>query len=201
LGDEGQKNMDPDFTIYSLDAYASDLIDQTAQLLFQEFSEHGPNAWPTLADALAEVHESLGPGRISRVAMAEGRVLGWIGAIPQYDGHVYELHPLVVHSKHRRKGIGSLLIQDLEMIVRERGGITLWLGSDDEDERTSIGGMDLYPNVLENLASMTNLGSHPFQFYLKNGFSLIGVLPDANGYGKPDIFMAKRVSGPNASRI
>jgi len=25
------------------------------------------------------------------------------------------------------------------------------------------------------------------------GFVIVGVLPDANGFGKPDIFMAKRV--------
>ena len=33
------------------------------------------------------------------------------------------------------------------------------------------------------------------EFYLKVGFSLVGVLPDANGPGKPDIFLAKRVGG------
>ena len=34
---------------------------------------------------------------------------------------------------------------------------------------------------------------HPFAFYRKLGFVLAGVLPDANGRGKPDIFMAKRL--------
>jgi aminoglycoside 6'-N-acetyltransferase I len=34
---------------------------------------------------------------------------------------------------------------------------------------------------------------HPYEFYKKVGFTIVGVLPDANGFGKPDIFMAKRV--------
>ncbi len=38
-----------------------------------------------------------------------------------------------------------------------------------------------------------NLHGHPYEFYLKNGFSIVGAVPDANGYGKPDIIMAKRV--------
>jgi aminoglycoside 6'-N-acetyltransferase I len=31
------------------------------------------------------------------------------------------------------------------------------------------------------------------EFYRKLGFVIVGVVPDANGPGKPDILMAKRV--------
>ncbi|MQC25305.1 MAG: N-acetyltransferase, partial [Chloroflexi bacterium] len=37
-------------------------------------------------------------------------------------------------------------------------------------------------------------GGHPFEFYQRCGFVLVGMLPDANGPGRPDIYMAKRVS-------
>jgi len=32
------------------------------------------------------------------------------------------------------------------------------------------------------------------------GFEIIGVLPDADGFGKPDIFMAKRIKDCAAMR-
>ena len=38
--------------------------------------------------ALKEVQESFGEDRISRVAVSDvGSVLGWIGAIREYEGH------------------------------------------------------------------------------------------------------------------
>jgi aminoglycoside 6'-N-acetyltransferase I len=57
---------------------------------------------------------------------------------------------------------------------------------------TTPSGVDLYPDVLGHLADLKNLRGHPYEFYSKLGFSLIGAMPDANGWGKPDIYMAKR---------
>jgi hypothetical protein len=45
-------------------------------------------------------------------------------------------------------------------------------------------------------AKIKNLHRHPFEFYQKAGFSIVGVVPDANGPGKPDILMAKRLYLP-----
>jgi len=47
--------------------------------------------------------------------------------------------------------------------------------------------------VLGHARRIRNLRRHPYGFYQKLGFALVGVLPDANGPGRPDIFMAKRV--------
>jgi aminoglycoside 6'-N-acetyltransferase I len=44
-----------------------------------------------------------------------------------------------------------------------------------------------------HLAQIENRRDHPFAFYRKLGYTVVGVLPGANGLGKPDIFMAKRV--------
>lgn len=174
------------------------LIEQTARLLVETFREHWPDAWPTIESAREEVLVSFAEDRISRIAIDDdGSALGWIGGIETYDGKVWELHPLAVSPRAQGRGIGRALIEDLEAQVAARGGLTLWLGSDDEDAMTSLGGIDLYPNPLEHLANIKNLRGHPFDFYLKMGFSIVGVLPDANGFGKPDIYLAKRVGKIN----
>ena len=106
-------------------------VAQTANLLFEGFKTHWANAWPSLTDALAEVKLSLGEDRISRIAIDENhQVLGWIGGISHYDGNVWELHPLVVRSDFQKQGIGTALVTNLEAEVKRRGGITLWVGTD-----------------------------------------------------------------------
>ena len=168
------------------------LIERVAALLVAEFAANWPEAWPDQRAAEAEVRESFTEGRLSRVALdADGRALGWIGGISQYDGHVWELHPLVVHGEHQGQGIGRALVADLEARVRERGGLTITLGTDDEHEQTSLSGVDLFQNPWEHIAAISNRRRHPYEFYQKLGYVIVGVVPDANGLGKPDILMAK----------
>ncbi len=92
------------------------------------------------------------------------------------------------------RGIGQALVADFEAQVRSRGGLTIWLGSDDVDGMTSLAGVDLFPHVLDHLARIRNLRRHPFEFYQKLGYAIVGAPPDANGLGKPDIFLAKSVA-------
>jgi aminoglycoside 6'-N-acetyltransferase I len=171
------------------------VIQEVAEFLVAGFKSHWPNAWPTIESAYTEVIESLEEGRISRIAVNDqGQVLGWIGGISEYDGHTWQLHPLAVHPDHQNMGIGRALVTDLETLIRRRGGTTIYLGTDDEDGMTTLSDIDLYPDVFEHIARIKNLKGHPYQFYQKLGFVIVGVIPDANGPGKPDITMAKRVS-------
>ncbi|MEZ5289555.1 MAG: GNAT family N-acetyltransferase [Vicinamibacterales bacterium] len=171
-----------------------------ADVLVDGFTGSGAEVWQTPEEALETVEESFGEDRISRVAVDEdGRVLGWIGAVETYGGHVWEIHPLVVRRDCQGLGVGRALVEDLERQVRERGGMTVCLGTDDENGRTSIGGLDLYPDPLAAAQQLEDLGGHPFAFYRRLGYAVVGVLPDANGYGKPDILMAKRVGEAPAS--
>ncbi len=174
-------------------------IEEAATLLVEGFQEHWPEAWPDLPSALEEVRLWLGAEHICRAAVDdEGTVLGWIAGNSQYDGNVWELHPLVVRADRSREGIGRALVADLEVRVHERGGITILVGTDDEDDMTSLSGVDLYPNLPERIANIRNYRGHPYAFYQKAGFTIVGVIPDANGFGKPDILMAKRVASASA---
>jgi aminoglycoside 6'-N-acetyltransferase I len=184
-----------DIRIVDLTPDAAELVQQTAEVLVAAFAAHYPGSWDTVDDALAEVCESFGAGRVSRVALdAAGLVAGWIGGICGYGGNAWELHPLAVRPDAQGRGVGRALVRDLERQVRARGAVTLYLGTDDEDGRTSVSGIDLYPNVLEHAQRISNPGRHPYEFYARLGFSVVGLLPDANGFGKPDILMAKRVT-------
>ena len=162
-------------------------ISEAAELLADNF----PHAYGDCAPA--EVRECLEDDKIAIVAVEEGHVVGCVGAIPDYDGNVWELHPLVVAKERQFQGIGTLLVQALEEECAKRGGITIYLGTDDEFEATTLGGVDIYDNIYEKIENIQNLKKHPFEFYQKVGYTIVGVIPDANGYGKPDIMMAKRI--------
>lgn len=180
--------------ILTLSPENDDLSQQAAQLLVDAFREHWPDAWPTLEEGMEEVQEMLERGRICRIAVDEqGILLGIIGGIPGYDGNVWELHPLAVQPSQQGQGVGRALVEDLEEQVRLKGGLTITLGSDDENGMTSLSDVDLYENLWEKIRDIRNYKNHPFEFYQKMGYVITGVVPDANGRGKPDILMGKRI--------
>ncbi|HZR44621.1 MAG TPA: GNAT family N-acetyltransferase [Ktedonobacteraceae bacterium] len=180
------------WSIIDLQPQDETTIRQVAALLVEGFATNWPDAWPDLASALECVREFFESGRISRVARDEdGTVLGWIGGNSQYNGHVWELHPLVVRISSQGKGIGRALVQDLERLVKERGGLTILVGTDDENDLTTLSGVNLFSDVYTHITNIKNLKKHPYEFYQKLGFVIVGVVPDANGLGKPDILMAK----------
>ena len=148
-------------------------------------------------DATKTVRKMMKSNYIGLAAIADidgkHHVVGIIGAMPLYGMTGWELHPLAVLSKYQRCGIGSLLVGTLEKEVAKRGGITIFLGSDDEHGTTSLYGVDLYDDTFNKIENIRNIGDHPYTFYEKMGYKIVGVFPDANGIGKPDIWMAKRI--------
>jgi GNAT superfamily N-acetyltransferase len=171
------------------------LIQQVAEMLMEGFAANWPGSWSDMGSALEEVRESFDEGRISLVALDEdGMALGWIGCISRYHGRAWELHPLVVAVSHQGKGIGRALVTALEERVRERGGLTMTLGTDDVTGQTTLSGANLLPDVWGHIARIQNLRRHPYEFYQKLGYAITGVVPDANGLGKPDILMAKSLA-------
>lgn len=106
---------------------------------------------------------------------------------------------MVVRREHRRRGIGRALVAAFESEAAKRGALTATLGTDDDSGMTSLTGVDLYGDVPRHIAELRDLGrGHPFLFYLKLGFVVTGVMPDANGLGRPDIYMSKPLGGATA---
>jgi aminoglycoside 6'-N-acetyltransferase I len=170
------------------------LINQAAVILFEGFQELWPNTYPDVETARQGIEKILGPEWICRVALdREGHVVGLIGAIRDYDGNAWCLYPLAVRMDSWGQGVGRALVEDLERLVGECGAATIYLGTDDTAGMTTLSNVDLYPNVYEHIANIKNLRRHPYEFYQKLGYTIVGVIPDANGIGKPDIFMAKRL--------
>jgi aminoglycoside 6'-N-acetyltransferase I len=168
------------------------ILEQAADLLVRGFDE--PRGWPNVPLARDEVASVLRDG--FALALLDGDVLlGWVGGLPEYAGRVWELHPMVVRREHRRRGLGRRLVTAFETEARRRGGLTATLGTDDDAGMTSLSGIDLYDDVPRNLAELRDLGRHhPFLFYRKLGYIVTGVMPDANGPGRPDIYMSKRLA-------
>ena len=144
-------------------------------------------------DYIKEVQECMSDKMIMLSATEEKKLIGWISARPQYDGNVWELQPLVINKNYRGRGIGKMLVQALESEVSKMGGLTLCCGSDDEDFQTSLSEPDIYANLWDKIKNVENYKNHPYQFYQKCGFQIIGIIPDANGRRKPDIILGKRI--------
>ena len=83
-------------------------------------------------------------------ALEDALLLGWIGGLRQYDGRVWELHPLVVRRDRRLRGVGRALVAAFEDEARRRGALTLTLGTDDDGGQTSVAGVDLYDDELDD---------------------------------------------------
>lgn len=175
--------------IHNLTTYKYEWIQEVAALLQEAF----PHSWADMDDAKEDVYKSLEKGKIALVAIENRNVIGFIGAMPNYGITGWELHPLVVEPGYRGNGIGSRLIKVLEESVLSRGGVMIYLGCDDEFGTTSLSNCDLYENTFEKISEIKNYKKHPYEFYQKLGYKIVGVLPDANGIGKPDIWMAKRI--------
>ncbi len=166
--------------------------EQAATLLVEHFDE--PSGWPSLPLARQELTRIINEG-FARAILEAGVVLGWVGGLPEYDGRVWELHPIVVRRECRRRGIGRVLVAAFEAEAANRGALTVTLGTDDDSGMTSLSSVDLYSELPRCLAELSDLGrGHPFLFYRKLGFVVTGVMPDANGPGRPDIYMSKRIS-------
>jgi aminoglycoside 6'-N-acetyltransferase I len=171
-----------------------------AARILREALAHLPSAYNAPGEAEAEVALRCADNDWLGQAALEGeRLVGWIGAIRTYS-HGWEIHPLVVAPDRQRRGIGSALLAALEARARGEGVLTLFLGSDDDYGGTSLFGRDLWPNVVSHVAATAATArGHAVTFYRRHGYEIVGLLPDVNGAGRPDIMLAKRLATSRSS--
>jgi|TARA_Y100000294_G_C8522107_1_gene323331 aminoglycoside 6'-N-acetyltransferase I len=90
-------------------------------------------------------------------------------------------------------GFGRKLVEDLSSLAKSSGAVSIWAGTSDETDATSFSRYDLYKNMVEAVQNISAPPHHPIYFWLKMGFSIVGVIPDEEGLGKPSIHFAKRL--------
>jgi aminoglycoside 6'-N-acetyltransferase I len=173
---------------------------QAARLL-RDALAHTPSGYQDAGEAEAEVdRRNRQCDWLGYAALEDGEPVGWIGAIRSYS-HGWEIHPLAVAPHRQRRGIGSALLAALEVRARHDGVLTLFLGSDDDYGGTTLFDRDLLPDVLGHAAAIqTTERRHPLTFWRRHGFRVVGVLPDVNGSGRPDILLAKRLGMPTTNQ-
>ncbi len=168
--------------------------EDAARILHETFIEKGIDAWSTIEEAREELDECTAEGLICIGLVRDGKLIGWGGLRPMYDTITLELHPLVVRLDRQRAGVGSAIVRELEARAEAAGALNIVLGTDDETGRTNLSEVDFERcPVGEAIAKLKNVNGHPFGFYEKCGYRVIGIIPDANGPGKPDIWMWKRL--------
>ena len=170
------------------------LIDALAHLTFWAFKVHAPNWLPSEADARRQVLSATAPDRINRVLLSpQATPLGWIGVMPINQGRIWEIHPLAIAPDQQGHGYGRMLVQAIERLATERGVLGLLAGTGDTTGATPLYGMDLYQNPCAGVHKLSGRENHPVTFWQKIGFTIVGVVPDAEGRGKPAITLAKRI--------
>jgi aminoglycoside 6'-N-acetyltransferase I len=166
-----------------------------AEILRTAFLDKGNSAWPDTASALKEVEECIVPPNFALGAVADGALMGWVGLRPMYE-KTWELHPLAVSPAVQGKGIGRALMEAVERKAKEAGIIGIALGTDDEHGRTSLSQKAISVDIgeaklFELIGNIKNIQNHPYEFYKKCGYMIVGIIPNANGKNKPDIWMWK----------
>ena len=167
------------------------VLEQLAALSVAAARLHAPRWLPDRTAAENELRDAMNAGGIAKVAFIDGQPAGWTACRPLYSA-VWELHPLLVAVDHHGKGVGAALVQAVEQHVRSRNGGVIVLSTSDEIGATSLFGVDLYNEPLRALSGMTYQPGHAVGFWLRMGYTLVGVTPDAEGPGMPSIHFSKR---------
>ena len=173
---------------------SEETIIKAAEILYVTFTGGDENRWlKNQREAFDEVRECVEKPSICIGIKAGNELAGWAGIRPMYE-KTWELHPMVIKKECQGKGYGRALLGEMERLARLNGIIGLVVGSDDETDSTSLSEKEITGvNIFEEIKNIKNYKNHPFEFYIKCGFAIVGIIPNANGPRKPDIWLWKDV--------
>jgi aminoglycoside 6'-N-acetyltransferase I len=177
--------------IIDLDTEDSILVEHLANITFEAFKENAPDWVPTIDLARNQVIAAGSRGKLGRVIMEQGEAAGWIGLIK--GKRVWEIHPIAIAIQSQYCGLGHLLVEDVARIAKSAGALTLFAGTSDEVGTTNLFGVDLYVDPGQAIVNIKATGRNPFEFWENAGFTVVGLMPDAEGVGKPAIQLARRL--------
>jgi aminoglycoside 6'-N-acetyltransferase I len=173
---------------------------QAAKILYVTFNKINGNIWlKNENNAIDEVEECIKGTNICKGIKLKNKLIGWGGLKPMYD-KTWELHPLVIIDEFQDKKYGKILLNEIERVANKNGIIGIVAGSDDETNSTSISEKEINgENIFDEIKNIKNYKNHPYEFYIKCGYSIIGIIPNANGQNKPDIWLWKDIRKTNLS--
>lgn len=177
--------------ITDLDLSDVALVDRLASVTFAAFREGSPEWLPTLDRARDQVCAAKESGRLGRVLKQDGQAMGWIGLIK--GRRVWEIHPLAIATNAQGRGYGRRLVEDAAAIATSAGALTLYAGASDETGTTNLFGADLYADPAGSIQTLQASRPSAFRFWQSVGFTVVGLMPDAEGRGKPGIELARRL--------
>ena len=146
-----------------------------------------------VTSALADVVQ-FAPEDLSLVARdGDGAPIGWLRAEHFAGQASAEIKLVAVHPARGRQGVGRTLVMAAEERMRAAGCVTMLTTVGDTRGRTNLYGLDVTEDAPHLLASFRCHIDHPAGFFLRVGYRLVGILPDAYGPGKHDFTLARRI--------
>lgn len=176
-------------------------LQEAATLAFAAM-EPVSSAWPTFDACLGDLLDATRreDSLLLAAATPDGRLCGLLSAFPAYVGQILRLDLIAVAPDLQRRGVGSALLGSLQIAARARGFHSVLTSYPDEAGRTPLAGRNLYPSPLASLSEFDRTAADsplsadsPLAFFLRSGFALTGVVPDAHGAGRPELLLARRL--------
>lgn len=129
------------------------------------------------------------------IAEESERVIAFVGVLRHVFPYAYQIEPLIVKEPFRGQGVGGRLLELIEFKLKDEGVRTLFITGPDTTGETSLYNKDLFDGegIVHHLSTV-DYGHEALSFYTKRGYQVSGVIPEANGAGKPEIMLAKRIS-------